>query len=48
VGKTERRRPFGRLRHRWEDNIEMNLREVEWGGHRLDQSGSGQIGGGFL
>jgi hypothetical protein len=25
-------RPLGRLRRRWEDNIEMNLQEVEWGG----------------
>jgi hypothetical protein len=26
---------------RWEDNIKMDLREVGWGGHGLDQSGSG-------
>jgi hypothetical protein len=32
VGKPERRRPFGRPRRRWEDNIKMNLREVGWGG----------------
>jgi hypothetical protein len=25
-------RPLGRLRHRWEDNIKMDLREIEWGG----------------
>jgi hypothetical protein len=31
VGKPEGRRPLGRLRHRWEDNIKVNLREVEWG-----------------
>jgi hypothetical protein len=24
VGKHERKRPFGRLRHTWEDNIKMN------------------------
>jgi hypothetical protein len=24
-------RPLGRLRHRWEDNIKMYLREVGWG-----------------
>jgi hypothetical protein len=25
VGKPEGRRPLGRARHRWEDNIKMNL-----------------------
>ena len=28
VGKPEGRRPLGRPRHRWEDNIWMDLREV--------------------
>jgi hypothetical protein len=28
VGKPERRRPFGRPRRRWEDNIKMDLQEV--------------------
>jgi hypothetical protein len=41
VGKSEGRRPLGRPRRRWEDNIEMDLREVGWGGHGLDQSGLG-------
>jgi hypothetical protein len=41
VGKPEGRRPLGRPRRRWEDNIKMDLREVGWGGHGLDQSGSG-------
>jgi hypothetical protein len=31
VGKPERRRPLGRPRRRWEDNIKMDLREVGWG-----------------
>jgi hypothetical protein len=32
VGKSEGRRPIiGRPRHRWEDNIKMNLREVGLG-----------------
>jgi len=35
VGKPEGRRPLGRPRHRWEDNIRMDLREggcgrVDW------------------
>jgi hypothetical protein len=28
VGKPEGRRPFGKPRLRWENNIKMNLREV--------------------
>jgi hypothetical protein len=31
VGKPEGRRPLGRPRCRWEDNIKMDLREVGWG-----------------
>ena len=32
VGKPEGKRPFGRPRSRWEDNIKMDLQEVECGG----------------
>ena len=32
VGKLEEKRPLGRPRHRWEDNIKMDLQEVECGG----------------
>jgi hypothetical protein len=32
VGKPEGKRPIGRPRHRWEDNIEINLREIGWSG----------------
>jgi len=32
VEKSEGRRPLGTPRHRWEDNIEMNLKEIELGG----------------
>jgi hypothetical protein len=31
VGRPEGRRPLGRLRHRWEDNIKMDLREIGFG-----------------
>jgi hypothetical protein len=31
VGKSEGKRPLGRLRHRWEDGIRMDLREIGWG-----------------
>jgi hypothetical protein len=30
VGKPEGKRPLGRPRHRWEDNIKMVLLEVRW------------------
>jgi hypothetical protein len=32
VGKSEGKGPLGRLRHRWEDNINMDLREKVWKG----------------
>jgi hypothetical protein len=31
VGRPEGRRPFGRVRRRWEDNIKMDPEEVGWG-----------------
>jgi hypothetical protein len=31
VGRREGRRPLGRPRRRWEDNIKMDLQEMEWG-----------------
>ena len=40
VGKPEGKKPLGRPRRRWEDNIKMDLQEVGglWG---LDRVGSG-------
>jgi hypothetical protein len=32
VGKPEGKRPLGRPRRRWEDNIRMDRREIECGG----------------
>jgi hypothetical protein len=32
VRKPERRRLFGRPRHRWVDNIKINLRDIGWDG----------------
>jgi len=32
VGKLEGKKPLGRPRHRWEDNIKMDLQEVRCGG----------------
>jgi hypothetical protein len=32
VGKPEGKRPLGRPRRRWMDNIRIDLREIEWDG----------------
>jgi hypothetical protein len=37
--EPEVKRPLGRPRYRWEDDIKMDLQEVD-GGYRLDRSGS--------
>jgi hypothetical protein len=31
VGKPEGKKPVGRSRHRWEDNIKLDLQRVGWG-----------------
>jgi hypothetical protein len=38
MGKPERKRPFGKPRYRWEDNIKMDLGEIV---SQLHSSGSG-------
>jgi hypothetical protein len=45
VGKPEGKRPARRPRHRWEDNIKMELREIRWGDIDLIHIGTG---GGLL
>jgi hypothetical protein len=32
VGNPERKRPLGRPRRRWVDNVKMDLREIGWDG----------------
>jgi hypothetical protein len=32
VGKPEGKRSLGRPRHRWEDSVKTDLREIGWGG----------------
>jgi hypothetical protein len=32
VGRAEVKRPLGRPRHRWDDNIKMDLRDIGIGG----------------
>ena len=41
VGKPEGKRPLGKPRRRWEDNIKMDLQEVGCGGYGLDRACSG-------
>jgi hypothetical protein len=36
VGRPEGRRPLGRSRRRWEDNIKMDVQEVGWGMDWID------------
>ena len=37
VGKSEGKRPLGRHRRRWEDNVKMDLQEVGcWGRDRIE------------
>jgi len=36
VGKPEGKRPLGRSRRRWEDNIKMDLQEVGEGGDWME------------
>ena len=40
VGKPERKRPFGRPRHRCEDNMKMDNQEVVCKGRGLGRAGS--------
>jgi hypothetical protein len=35
------KKPLGRPRHRWEDNIRMNLTEIVWESVDWNSSGSG-------
>jgi len=36
VGKPEGKRPLGRPRHRWEDNIKMDLQDVGGAGDWME------------
>jgi hypothetical protein len=42
VGKSDERRPLGRARRRWMDNINMDHRELGWGWCEPDRCFSGQ------
>ena len=40
--EPEGKRPLGRPRRRWEDNIKMDLQEMGCGGYGLDGTGLGK------
>ena len=42
MGKPEGKRPLGRPRRKWEDNIKIGLQEEGFCGHGPDLSGSGK------
>jgi hypothetical protein len=42
VGKPEGKRPIGRPRHRWDDNILMDLMEISFWDLELDSYGLGK------
>jgi hypothetical protein len=48
VGRLERRRPLGRPRRRWEDNIKMDLREIGFGDVDWIHLAQNRAGGGLL
>jgi len=48
VGKPGGKRPLGRPRRRWEDNIKMNLQEVGCGGMDWIELAQVGTGGGHL
>jgi hypothetical protein len=48
VGRPEGRRPLGRPRRSWEDNIIMDLQAVEWGYMDWIDMAQDRTGGGLL
>jgi hypothetical protein len=43
VGKPEGKRPLGRPRRRWEDNIKLDIREIGIDGANLIQLAQGRV-----
>jgi hypothetical protein len=48
AGMPEGKRPLGRPRHRWVDNIKMDLREIRWGGMNCSGLTQDRDSGGLL
>jgi len=47
LGKSEGKRPLGRPRRRWEDNIKIGIQEVGWGAMDWIGVAQGQVGGSY-
>jgi hypothetical protein len=47
-GKPEGKRPLGRPRRRWEENIKMELREIGWGSMAWIDLAQDRASGGLL
>jgi hypothetical protein len=47
VGKHKEKKPLGRSRSKWEDNIKMDLQEVGWGMDSIVLA-QNRVGGGIL
>jgi hypothetical protein len=45
VGKPEGKRPLGRRRRRWVDNIKLDLREIGWDGMDWIEMDQGSVEG---
>jgi hypothetical protein len=43
VGRPKGKRPLGRPRHRWEDNMKLDLREIEINGANWTQLAQDRI-----
>jgi hypothetical protein len=48
VGNPEGKRPLGRPRRRWVDNIKMDLREIVWDGMDWTDLAQDRTNGGLL
>jgi hypothetical protein len=48
VGRSEGKRPMGRPRRRWEDNIKMGIREIGIDGANWIQLAQDRVSGGLL
>jgi hypothetical protein len=48
VGKPEGKRPLGRPRRRWVDNIEIDLRDIGWYGMEWIDLALDRTSGGLL
>jgi hypothetical protein len=48
IQKPEGKKPHGRPGHRWEDNIKMDFKQIDWEGVDRNPYVSGKQAGNFL